>query len=81
MSTQGMQKLVGRMVTSDHFRNKVLFSRDEGLFSSFDLTPTEVSIIMGIEAEDLAGFARGVESYIDSRNRISPGKLAGVEKG
>ncbi len=81
MSTQGMQKLVGAMITSDKFRDKVLFSREEGLFDGFDLTAEEKALLMVLPGENLKGFARGVESYIDSRKPVAPGKPTGVEKG
>lgn len=81
MSTPGMQKLVGAMVTSDRFRTAVLFNRNPGLFDGFDLTLEELSVLMALPGENLEGFAQGVESYIDSRKRVVPGKPAGAEKG
>ncbi len=81
MSTRGVQKLVGAMAISDQFRVKVLFSREPSLFHGFDLTSEEVLVLMALQGENLAGFAREVESYIDSRKPVEPDKPAGAEKG
>lgn len=79
MSTPGMQKLVGKMITNPKFCDMVLFLRTEELLDGFDLTSEEKALLMALPGENLEGFAQGVESYIDSRNPVASGKPAGAE--
>lgn len=67
MSARGLQKIVGKAVISDSFRDGILGERRAELVGGFDLEPDELMILMALQVETLVEFAGAVEEVINSR--------------
>jgi hypothetical protein len=61
MSALAINKLIGRVLTSDHARAWVLNGRRADVLNEFDLDPDEFSDIMAIRANSLQEFSAAVE--------------------
>lgn len=68
MSTRGLQKIVGKAVISDHFRDGLLGERRAELIGGFDLEPDELDKVMAIQVETLAEFAGAIEQIVRFRH-------------
>lgn len=71
MSTRGLQKIVGKAVISDHFRDGLLGERRAELIGGFDLEPDELDKVMAIQVETLAEFAGAIEEIAGPRHDSS----------
>jgi hypothetical protein len=70
MSALAINRLIGRVLTSDHARAWVLNGRRDDVLKEFDLDPDEYSDIMEIRANTLQEFSAAVE-VIYNRQRDS----------
>ncbi len=68
MSIRGLQKIVGKAVMSDHFRDGLLGERRAELIGGFDLEPDELDKVMAIQVETLAEFAGAIEEIAGPRH-------------
>ena len=64
MSTQNLQRLVGKAIISDTFRAGLLNGQRARLVSQFDLEPEEIKELMTIRAGTITEFAAAVEQII-----------------
>lgn len=71
MSTRGLQKIVGKAVISDQFRDELLGERRAELIGGFDLEPDELDKVMAIQVETLAEFAGAIEEMVGPRHDSS----------
>ena len=67
MSVRGLQKIIGKAVISDNFRDGILGERRAELVGGFDLEPDELMTLLALRVETLAEFAGAVEEIINSR--------------
>jgi len=75
MSVRGLQKIVGKAVISDQFRDGLLGERRAELIGGFDLEPDELDKVMAIRVETLAEFAGAIEEIAGPRHSSSPFSL------
>jgi hypothetical protein len=65
MSTTRLQKLVGRAVISDDFREGLMSERRAELLRQSNLEPEELAAVLSIRATNFAEFAAAIETMAE----------------
>jgi hypothetical protein len=68
MSTRVLEELIGTAVIDPRFREDLLNGKRREAIASFDLTPEEKAVLLGIDAQTLQEFARVLDRWLNEED-------------